>query len=138
MPLFSRLEIWRFPTWIFFAAVFLASASGRTPSVPAGGLSEKPDVAAVYQLRVEDRLLTQRALNDLVELLGGISRSAIVKDRRPKTIRLEVTLSSDQSAYFLSKMSGLGELIPPSSDLNLERDAAGDSARRIVIDIFDR
>ena len=138
MPLFSRLEIWRFPTWIFFAAVFLASASGRTPSVPAGGLSEKPDVAAVYQLRVEDRLLTQRALNDLVELLGGISRSAIVKDRRPKTIRLEVTLSSDQSAYFLSKLSGLGELTAPLSDKNRKGGPGDHSVRLISIDIFDR
>lgn len=128
----------RFSVWIFFAAVFFASAPGRTPSVLAGGLSEKPDVAEVYQLRVEDRRLTQRTLKDLVELLGGSLRSIIMKESRSQTIRLDVTLPPKQSAYFLSKLSGLGELTPPSSNLSKERAPGDNSARRISIDIFDR
>ncbi len=52
------------------------------PLVLAGGLSEKSDVVEVYRLRVENRSLTQRTLKNLVELLGGRSRSTFLKGRR--------------------------------------------------------
>jgi hypothetical protein len=108
------------------------------PLVLAGGLSEKSDVVEVYRLRVENRSLTQRTLKNLVELLGGRSRSTFLKGRRPQTIRLDVTLPPDQSTYFLSKLSGLGELTAPSSDLIQRGGPGDDSARLILIDIFDR
>jgi hypothetical protein len=121
-----------------FAAVFLASAPGRTPSILAGGLSEKPDVVKVYKLHVVDRALTHRTLKDLIDLLEGRSRTTVKKGSRPQTIRMEVTLPPDQSAYFLSKLSGLGELTPPSSDLGKEGGPGDEPPRRISIDIFDR
>jgi hypothetical protein len=104
----------------------------------AGGLPEQSNAAEIYQLRVKDRSLTQRTLKDLVELLGGSSRSTLMKRSRPQMIRLEVTLPPDQSAYFLSKLSGLGELTPPSSDLGKEGGPGDEPPRRISIDIFDR
>ncbi len=137
MNLHSCFKISRFPVRIFFAAVFL-SALAPVPLAPAGGLPEEPAVVATYKLRVEDRSLTERTLKDLVDLLGGTSKSTVMKDSRPPAIRLRIILPPEQSDYFLSKLSGLGELTPPSSNLTKERGSGGDSARRISIDIFDQ
>jgi hypothetical protein len=137
MNLHSCFKISRFHIRIFFAAVFL-SALAPVPSAPAGGLPEEPAVVAAYKLGVEDRSLTERTLKDLIELLGGTSRSTVMKDSRPPAIRLRVILPPEQSDYFLSKLSGLGELTSPSSDLSKERGSGDVSARRISIDIFDQ
>ena len=111
---------------------------GQMPLALAGGVPEKSDSANVYQLRVGDRALAQRTLKNLVALLGGSSQSPFLKGHRPQTIRLDVTLPADQSAYFLSKLSGLGELTAPLSDKNRKGGAGDHSARLISIDIFDR
>ncbi|MBI3812836.1 MAG: hypothetical protein HY283_11655 [Nitrospirae bacterium] len=136
--LLSRLKRLRVPAVFLFAVFLSASAPDPMPTVLAGGLSEKSDAGDIYKLHVDDRRLAQRTLNDLVDLLGGRARSMIMKGSRPKTIRLYVTLPPDQSAYFLSKLSGLGELTAPSTDLNREGGPGDRSDRLISIDIFDR
>ncbi|MBI3609691.1 MAG: hypothetical protein HY204_03205 [Nitrospirae bacterium] len=91
----------------------------------------------VYKLRVKDHRLAFRTIKDLVSLLDGTTRSRIVKKSRPETIRLDLSLPQEQSAYFLSKLSGLGNLTPPTDESSGHREPQNGRIYSISIDIFD-
>ena len=91
----------------------------------------------VYKLRVKDHWMANKTIKDLVLLLGGTARYNVLKGSRPQTIRMELSLPQDQSAYFLSKLSGLGNLTPSPSDSTRTHDLQNGRAYRMSIDIFD-
>jgi len=50
---------------------------------------------------------------------------------------MELSMPHDQTAYFLSKLSGLGELISPSGGLPERPDLPTGGDNRMVLEIFD-
>ncbi len=132
----SCLNYLRFSIGIILIGFIFASGSEPMPMALAGGLPERSDRSEIYQLHVDNPALAQQTLQNLVALLEGRSHSTILKDRISQTLRMEVTLPQDQSAYFISKLPGLGELTAPLSDINRNRGTGENLVRLIFIDII--
>ena len=99
------------------------------------GLAKVEKKEGIYQLRVKDHHLARRTIQDLVSLLGGSSKFHIIDGSRPQTIRFNLLLPQDMGDYFLSKLSGLGELTLPIAGTG--EGAVDETSRRVVIHIFD-
>jgi len=105
-----------------------------TPSSPPS----KIVVASTgYKLRVKNHWMANKTIKDLAELLGGTAKSSLLKGSRPQTIRMKLSLPREQSAYFLSKLSSLGQLTPPVTDSTGANQAKNDPLYRMSLDIFD-
>lgn len=87
-----------------------ARASEASPphSVRVGG----GPTSATYQLRVSNAPLAQRILTDLVSIIGGGARSSEIEEGGRRIIQIEFSVPPDQTAYFLTKLEGLGRLSP--------------------------
>ncbi|HET6466127.1 MAG TPA: hypothetical protein VLY20_02940 [Nitrospiria bacterium] len=91
----------------------------------------------VYTLRAKNHWMANKTIKDLVELLGGTSKSNLLKGSRPQTIRIELSLPRDQSAYFMSKLSGLGMLTSPSGAETKSPNSKDSLTSRMTLDVFD-
>jgi len=113
------------------------SADVTTADSPSSPPSKTVAANTVYKLRVKNHWMANRAIKNLVELLGGTARSKVVRRSHPQTIRMKLSLPQEQSAYFLSKLSSLGELTPPPMDSTGANQAESKSLYRMSLDIFD-
>lgn len=124
---------------VFLFAVFpqthppsSALAAQGTPTV-SNGVSGPP----AYTLRVKDHWMAHKTIKDLVLLLGGTAKSNVLKGKQPQTIRMELSLPQDQSAYFFSKLSGLGHLSPPPDGSAGIQGSRNSDVFRVSLDVFD-
>lgn len=100
------------------------SSDGEVRAMRVGGTDS-------YRLRVKNHRLAGRTVEDLASLLGGDTRSSVIKGNRREVIRLDVSLPPENSAYFLSKLSGLGDLTAPGNGFLKDG-----TTHRITIDIY--
>ena len=124
--------------FLLFALIQL----GPPTNVTAADTTSSPPSKTVaantgYKLRVKNHWMANKAIKDLVELLGGTAKSSLLKGSRPQTIRMKLSLPQEQSAYFLSKLSSLGQLTPPAMDSTGANPAKSDPLYRMSLDIFD-
>jgi hypothetical protein len=124
--------------FLLFALIQLGPAANVKAADTASPLPSQ-NVAAntVYKLRVKNHWMANKTIKDLVDLLGGRSKSNLLKGSRPQTIRMQLSVPKQQSAYFLSKLSSLGQLTSPAMVSTGADQAKSDPLYRMSLDIFD-
>lgn len=124
--------------FLLFALIQIGRPSGVSAADTVSPVPSQTVAAnTVYKLRVKNHWMANKTIKDLVELLGGTARSNLLKGSRPQTIHMKLSLPQEQSAYFLSKLSSLGQLTPSPTDSIGTREVKKNQSYRMSLDIFD-